>query len=134
MRFRSGIGIGAAFVGFGAIGIALSMAAFWRADNWPMVGLGAGLICLVAWLVLGTRYTVAHGELVARVGPMRRRIRLAEITAIHRRAVEKGAMFGVGSDFVGIEYGAKALNVSPRDADGFVEAVRAGMEAPAADR
>ena len=39
-----------------------------------------------------------------------------------------GPLFGLGSDFIGIEYGEKAVNVSPKDADGFVDTVCAGTE------
>ena len=51
------------------------------------------------------------------------RVRLGDITAVHRRTVGRGVTLGLGTDFIGIEYGANALNVSPRDADDFIEAV-----------
>ena len=35
-----------------------------------------------------------------------------------------GPMFGLGSDFIGIEYGERAVNISPTDIDGFIEAVQ----------
>ena len=39
-----------------------------------------------------------------------------------------GPMFGLGSDFIGIEYGERAVNISPTDIDGFIEAVQHGRE------
>ena len=40
-----------------------------------------------------------------------------------------GPMWGLGSDFLGIEYGeSNAVNVSPQDVDGFIEAVQHGTQ------
>ena len=93
-----------------------------------MVGLGVAVLCLAAWVAFGTRYAVEQYALDIRMGPFRRRIRLSEVTGIHRRRLGTGLAFGLGPDFVGIEYGERVVNVSPKDVDGFVEALWQGAE------
>ena len=90
-----------------------------------MVGLGVALSGAFGWVLLGTRYVVGQDVLVVRMGPYRKRIALSDVTRVHRHRMQTGPMLGLGSDFIGIEYGEnKTVNVSPRDADGFVEAVK----------
>ena len=92
-----------------------------------MVVLGGLVLCLGAWILLGTRYVIGDGVLDARRGPFRMRVPLRDITAVHRRSVARGETFGFGPDYIGIEYGANAINVSPRDVDGFIHALQAAM-------
>ena len=125
MRYRSEVGSYALILGLGP-GLAISSFALLGA--WPMVGLGVALLCLTGWVAFGTRYAVEQYALDIRMGPFHRRIRLREVTGIHRRRLRKGPAFGLGPDFVGIEYGERVVNVSPRDVDGFVEALWEGAE------
>lgn len=107
----------------------MAMASFSLQGAWEMVGLGVVLLGLFGWILLGTRYVIEQGVLVARMGPYRKRIALDEVTKVHGDRLQYGPVLGLGSDFLGIEYGAnKAVNVSPRDVDGFVEAVKRGTE------
>ena len=123
-RYRTQFGRRATYLLLSLGGGFISMVGFWWVGVWPMVVLGAIVLCLAAWMVLGTGYVMHDGVLAARSGPLRMRVRLRDITAVHRRTVERGVTLGLGTDFIGIEYGANALNVSPRDADDFIEAVR----------
>ena len=125
MRFRSKHGSRANYIMLGQVGGILAMIAFWRVGAWPMVVLCVIVLSLALWTVLGTRYVIRGGVLDARSGPLRMRVPLRDITAVHRRTVDRGVTLGLGDDYIGIEYGANALNVSPLDADGFVEAVMA---------
>ena len=123
-RYRTQFGRRAAYLLLSQGGCFISTVGFWWLGVWPMVVLGAAVLCLAAWMVLGTGYVVHDGVLAARSGPLRMRVQLRDITAVHRRTVDRGVTLGLGTDFIGIEYGANALNVSPRDADDFIEAVR----------
>ncbi|MDE0192672.1 MAG: PH domain-containing protein [Gammaproteobacteria bacterium] len=131
MRYRTTIGSYAVILGLGPTGIALAMASFWLIGAWPMVGSGAALLCVFGWVLLGTQYVIEQGVLVVRMGPVCKRIALRDITRVHRRPVHYGPMLGLGSDFIGIEYGEnKSVNVSPTDREGFVEAVKQGTRRP----
>ena len=126
-RYGTKLGRRAAYLVLGQVGGLLGMATFWLIGAWPMVVLSAIMLCLAAWTLLGTRYSVGNDVLVARSGPYRQRVPLRDITAVRRHTVDRGVTLGFGTDFIGIEYGANALNVSPREADDFVKAVRAAM-------
>lgn len=129
MRYRTTFGSYAVILGLGPTGIGLATLSFGLNGWWLMAGLGVALLCLFGWLLLGTRYVVEQGVLDVRIGPFHRRIRLSDVTGIHRHRMRRGPMFGLGSDFIGIEYGKQAVNVSPKDADGFIEAIRQGSRA-----
>ena len=130
MRYRTTFGGHAVIPGLGPAGIALSTLSFWLLGPWPMVGLGVALLYVFGWILLGTRYVVEQGVRAIRMGPFRKRIRLSHVTGVHRRRMRNGPTLGLGSDFIGIEYGEQAANVSPKDADGFIEAVWQGTERP----
>ena len=123
MRYRTTFGSFAVILGLGPAGIALAMPSAWLSGWWPMVGLGVALLCVFSWTLLGTRYVIERGVLDVRVGPIHKRISLRDITAVHRHRMGDGPTFGLGSDFIGIEYGERAVNVSPKDVDGFIDAV-----------
>ena len=123
-RYPTSLGKRFTYVLLSQAGVVVATVSFWRLGVWLMVVLGAIVLCLSAWMLLGTRYVIGGGVLDARLGPLRMRVRLGDITAVHRRAVDRGVTLGLGSDYIDIEYGANALNVSPRDADGFIEVVR----------
>ena len=107
-------------------GAGLATVNFWNLGVWPMVGFAVLLLCL-SLSFLWTSYSVAQGVLHIRHGLFHRRVPLRSVTAVHRRALPGGMWFGLGTDFIGIQHGPNAVNVSPRDTDGFVEALRAGM-------
>ena len=44
--------------------------------------------------------------------------------------MSNGPTFGLGSEFIGIEYGERAVNVSPKDVDGFIKALSQGSDQP----
>lgn len=130
MRYRTTFGGYAVILGLGPAGIGLATLSFGLNGWWLMAGLGVALPCLFGWILLETRYVVEQDVLDVRFGPFRRRIPLNEVTDIHRHRMRNGPMFGLGSDFIDIEYGEQAVNVSPRDADGFIQAVRQRTERP----
>jgi len=123
MRYGTTFGSYAAILGLGPAGIALATVSAALSGWWPMTGLGVALLCVFGWILMGTRYIVERGVLDVRVGPFRKRIPLGDITGVHRHRMRNGPMFGLGSDFIGIEYGERAVNISPRDIDGFIGAV-----------
>ena len=123
MRYRTAFGSFAVILGIGPAAIALTLPSAWLSGWWPMFGLGVALLCVFAWTLLGTRYVIEQGVLDVRVGPIQKRIPLSDITAVHRHRMSSGPTCGLGSDFIGIEYGERAVNVSPKDVDGFIEAV-----------
>ena len=130
MRYRTTFGSYAVILGLGPAGIGLATLSFALQGSWPMAGLGVALLCVFGWILLGTRYVVGQDVLDVRMGPLRRRIPLNDVTGIHRR-MGNGWMLGLGSDFISIEFGQRrAVNVSPRNPDGFIEAVRQGTERP----
>ena len=133
-RYHTKLGKQASYILLGQTGVVFAAASFWSIGVWPMVVLSAIVLCLAAWMVLGTRYVIGHTFLYAHCGPLRLRVPLSAITAVHRRALDRGVTFALASDLIGIEYGANALNVSPRDADGFIEAVHDATRSAADSR
>ena len=59
---------------------------------------------------------------------------MGDITGVHRHRMLKGPMFGLGSDFISIEYGERAVNISPKDADDFIKAILEATERPRSPR
>ena len=128
-RYRTRLGSQGVYILLGQTGVVLATAAFWRVGARPMVVLGGLVLCLAVWILLGTRYVIGDAVLDARRGPLRMRIPLRDITAVHRHALDRGVTLGFGPDFIGIEYGANAINVSPREADDFIRALQAAIPA-----
>lgn len=127
MRYRTSIGIEAFFV---AMGPTIALLAGWTTGSWLLAGTSACLLGALAWMAAWTRYVIADGVLDVRMGPLHRRIRLDEITSVDRGHRWKGATLGLGSDSVCIEVGEKTVNLSPRDVDGFVQALSMESEGP----
>lgn len=128
-RYGTRLGRPGVYMLLGQTGVILATVAFWRVGAWPMVVLGGLVLCLAVWILLGTRYSIGDTVLDARRGPFRMRVPLRDITGVHRHALDRGVTLGFGPDFIGIEYGANAINVSPRDADDFIRALQAAMPA-----
>ena len=122
-RYRTTYGSYAVILGLGPVAIALPTVNSWMLGNWPMFGVGVVVIGVFAWTLLGTGYGFDGGFLVVRLGPFRKRIPLGEITRFDLHRMRHGPMFGLGSEFIGIEYRGKGINVSPKDGEGFVEAL-----------
>ncbi|MBL8309527.1 MAG: PH domain-containing protein [Burkholderiales bacterium] len=79
--------------------------------------LGVGL---PLWLVLSTRYTLGHGQLLVQSGPFRWRVPIADITSITptSNALSSPAL---SLDRLRIDYGhAKSLMISPRNREQFI--------------
>jgi Bacterial PH domain len=105
----------------------------------PPVSRGAGLLIaagcfgpagLIAWIVLGTRYEVGDGEVLARSGPFRFRVPLNGIREVRptRNPLSSPAC---SLDRLRIDYevGGRVrwLLVSPKDKEGFLRALRDGV-------
>ncbi len=127
MRFRTSFGDQVLLIGLApVIGLTMGSVNALRGE-WLWAGVGALMVGLFAWVLLAARYTIVDGVLDIRCGLCHRRVRLSEVTGLHCRTLYKGPLLGLGSDFIGIEYGdGKAVNVSPKDVDGFIDAIRAG--------
>ncbi len=123
MRYRTSIGLEAFFKGMGPM---VAVLAIWTIGNWLLTGFAVCLLGALGWVAASTRYVIEDGVLKIRMGWSRRSVRLDEIKAVQRGHRWKGETLGFGSDFVGIEYGDRVVNVSPRDIDGFVAALAEG--------
>ena len=128
MRYHTAFGMQLVFVG-GGLGLGVGATISWWFDSWPMLSLGLTSLALLGWILLGTRYIVREGVLDIRCGPVHKRIPLGDITGVHRRMLDRGLMLGLGSDFIGIEYDGKVVHISPRNVEGFVEAISEALEA-----
>ncbi len=79
--------------------------------------IGAGL---PLWLLLSTHYTLGHGQLVVRSGPLKWRIPVAEITSITPTSNLLSSP-ALSLDRLRIDYGrGKSVMISPRDKEQFV--------------
>src|SRR5690606_37408700 len=78
--------------------------------------VGAGL---PLWLLFSTHYTLGHGQLIVRCGPLKWRIPVAEITSIIPTSNPRSSP-ALSLDRLRIEYGrGKSLMISPRDKEQF---------------
>jgi hypothetical protein len=102
----------------------------------PPVSRGAGILIaagcfglagLIAWIVLGTRYEVGDGVLLARSGPFRFRVPLDGLREV-RPTSNPLSSPALSLDRLRIDYeaGGRArwLLVSPKDKEGFLRALR----------
>jgi hypothetical protein len=88
-----------------------------------MVGLEVLIVAFIVWTYRGTRYLVTDREVIARSGPFRWRIEIAGIESIRpsRSPLSSPAM---SLDRLEIRYGGgRRLLISPKDREGFLEAV-----------
>lgn len=82
--------------------------------------VGAGL---PLWLLFSTHYTLGHGQLIVRSGPLKWRISVAEITSITPTSNPLSSP-ALSLDRLRIEYGrGKSLMISPRDKEQFVREI-----------
>ena len=80
-------------------------------------------IALIAWLLVGTAYTVDRGVLTVRSGPFRWKIPLDEISAVEvtRSPLSSPAL---SLDRIRIRYGKRRkIMVSPADKENFLKAI-----------
>ena len=82
----------------------------------------AGVI-IVAYLLLSTKYRVEDGILYVRTGPFKRSVAIDSITSITDHGTPKGRLYGLGTDIIGIAYEGGSVNITPKDADGFMAAI-----------
>ena len=97
--------------------------------DWWSALMSAGWLVIVGlflWVALDTRYVIRDGLLQLRMGPRRKRLPLDAITAV-RSVYCRGHAYGLGSDFITIEYADRCVQVSPRDRAAFIAAI--GVEA-----
>ena len=109
-----------------------AMAALQNGANWIPHVLISGLLGLsFFWLLLSTKYTIGRDTLMIQSGPFRWRIPKGEITQItpSRSVISSPAL---SLDRLKIEYagGRNSILVSPKDKNGFIQAV--GITANAA--
>jgi hypothetical protein len=90
-------------------------------DAFPPVVLTA-TAGLLLWVLYGTRYTFSAGVLDARCGPFRFRVPLDDVTSAEP---SRDALSGPACslDRLLIHYGHRRILVSPRDREGFLEAL-----------
>ena len=73
--------------------------------------------------MLSTKYRVWDGALHVRVGPFSRRIAIDAITSVTDHGIAPGRVYGLGSDIIGIAYEGGAIDITPKDAEGFLAAI-----------
>ena len=76
-----------------------------------------------AYLVLSTKYRVEDGVLHVRMGPFKRSIAIDSITSVTDYGIAPGRVYGLGSDIIGIAYEDSAIDITPKDAEGFLAAI-----------
>ena len=75
---------------------------------------------LPLWLVLSTHYTLGDGELLVRSGPLKWRIRVADITSVTETSNPLSSP-ALSLDRLCIQYGHyETLMISPRDKPKFI--------------
>ena len=74
-------------------------------------------------LMVTTNYRVIGGVLHLRMAFWRRRIPIETITSLSEYGIKKGRVYGLGTDILAIEYEGGSVGVTPKDLEGFVEAV-----------
>lgn len=82
----------------------------------------AGVI-IIAYLMRSTKYWVEDGILHVRTGPFKRSVAIDSITSITDHGTPKGRLYGLGRDIIGITYDGGSVDITPKDADGFMAAI-----------
>lgn len=85
-------------------------------------------VAMPAWLIAGTTYRIADGTLTVSTTFRRRRVDLADITAVKlwphwSHPVEFREDFALSSNRILIAYAESRIFVSPKDADNFLAAL-----------
>jgi hypothetical protein len=95
------------------------------------IAIGAGTY-LPLWVLIGTRYSLEHGQLTARSGPFAWRVQVADITAVAPSHDPRSAP-ALSLDRLAIAYdGGRTLLISPEDSERFLaELSRMGLSAAA---
>ena len=78
---------------------------------------------ILALLMVTTNYRVFDGVLHLRMAFWCRRIPIETITSLSEYGIKKGRVYGLGTDILAIEYEGGAVGVTPKDLEGFAEAV-----------
>lgn len=98
-----------------------------RAAAVCIAGIGVGL---PLWLLISTKYTLGHGQLIVQSGPFRWHIGVAEITSI-TPSTSLLSSPALSLDRLRIDYGpGKSLMISPCNKDRFfrdLESARRGL-------
>lgn len=85
--------------------------------------LVAAMVPYTAYLVLSTKYRVEDGALRIRMGPFKRSIAVGSITSVTDHGIAPGRVYGLGSDIMGLSYEGGAIDITPKDAEGFRTAI-----------
>ena len=93
--------------------------------------LAATASVLMAYFMLSTNYRVERGILHVRMGPFKRSIAIDSITSITGYGTTRGRVYGLGSDIMGITYEDGAIDITPKDSDGFLAAI--GFPSPSGE-
>jgi len=128
------LGVMALSMGLAVLGIVIG-----GAQEGPLRMAQAGFILLgiggfVAWIVLGTNYTLEGDRLAIRSGPLRWNILLADITSIDRSKGFARLKSGpaLSMDRLTISYrNGKQLNISPAEPEKFLADLKARQKTSA---
>ena len=127
MVFRTGFGLGLFyFLGAPWLIVVLLAIAHWNQSDWiSILGrvLAIALTALMAYFMLSTNYRVERGILHVRMGPFKRSIAIDSTTSITGYGITRGRVYGLGSDIMGITYKGGAIDITPKDSDGFLAAI-----------
>ena len=97
-----------------------------REPGWETVlfrTLAVAFPLIVVLLMVTTRYQVLGGVLHLRMAFWCRHIPIETITSLSEYGIKKGRVYGLGTDLLAIEYEGGSVGVTPKDLEGFVEAV-----------
>ena len=127
MVFRSKIDLWLliVFITSAVIPITQAIAALQNGANWmPHVLISGMLVLSFLWLLFSTKYTINQDTLIIQSGPFRWRIPKKEITQVtpSKSVISSPAL---SLDRLRVEYagGRKFILVSPKDKNGFLQAV-----------
>lgn len=96
--------------------------------SFAILALSAATVVLMVYAMLSTKYRVERGILHVRMGPFKRSIAIDSITSITGYGITRGRVYGLGSDIVGITFEGGAIDITPKDSDGFLAAI--GFSSP----
>ena len=103
----------------------IAVIAHWEPGSALALASTVGGIVLVAWMLLGTDYTIEPDRLVVRCGPLRWRIPLSDIHAVTPTHDAFSAP-ALSLDRLRIDYGrGRSVMISPRDRTRFIAALDA---------
>lgn len=97
-----------------------------RGHGWhgaALAGMGGLMATILVTFMLTTKYRVLDDVLHLRMGFWSRCIRIDAIKSLSEYGIKRGRVYGLGTDIVSIECRGRAVGITPKDLDGFVEAL-----------